>query len=56
MLASEFEQHPELGDNYWGEHPGYPVAEWASEALNNDTRVGYWDWVRLNIEQEEDDE
>jgi len=30
---------------YWGEHPDAPISDWQFEVANNDTRVGYWDWV-----------
>lgn len=30
---------------YWGEHPEHSVEEWLDEIANNDTRMGYWDWV-----------
>lgn len=29
----------------WGEHPDYPVRDWKREVDNNDTRLGYWEWV-----------
>ena len=31
----------------WGEHPHHPVEDWQYEVANNDTRLGYWDWVAL---------
>lgn len=36
-----------LQDRYgvWGEHPDYPVLDWVNEVSNDDTRLGYWDWV-----------
>ena len=37
----------------WGEHPDHPKDIWSSECLNNDTVIGYWDWVSSRIEQEE---
>ena len=30
---------------YWGEHPDHDVDSWKYEIANNDTRLGYWDWV-----------
>ncbi len=29
----------------WGSHPKYPVKDWQYQVANNDTRLGYWDWV-----------
>jgi hypothetical protein len=39
----------------WGEHPDYPVDEWQAEVANDDTRKGYWEWVKAKIEDEEDE-
>lgn len=40
----------------WGNHPDpvYDMAEWRREVENEDTRLGYWDWVagRLFLEQD----
>ncbi len=46
----------ELEDEYghWGEHPVYPVADWQYEAANNDTRLGYWEWVSNKIANEDE--
>ncbi|WP_304526880.1 hypothetical protein [Halomonas sp. I5-271120] len=56
MTASEFDQHPELGTDFWGEHPEHPLDVWQSEVADDDTRLGYWAWVLVRIEQEEEDE
>lgn len=37
----------------WGEHPEYPVSDWQYEVANGYTRSGYWDWVSINIESQE---
>ena len=29
----------------WAEDPEYPAADWRGEAGNDDTRLGYWEWV-----------
>lgn len=29
----------------WGQCEDYPRRDWAYEAGNNDTQLGYWDWV-----------
>ncbi len=39
----------------WGEHPDYPVDEWQAEVANDDTRKGYWEWVKAKVEGEEDE-
>lgn len=33
-----------LGDP-WSEDPEFPVADWQYEVQNNDTRLGYHEWV-----------
>jgi hypothetical protein len=35
----------------WGEHREYPVAQWQNEVASHDTRLGYWDWVAVRLEQ-----
>lgn len=29
----------------WSEHPIYRVQDWKHEVMNDDTRLGYWEWV-----------
>lgn len=41
LTAEDFRQH----FGHWGENPDHPVSDWAAEAKNNDTRMGYWEWV-----------
>ena len=36
----------------WGTHPDYPLSDWQYEVNNDDTRLGYWDWVAAQIETE----
>ncbi|MGX1201105.1 hypothetical protein [Marinobacter sp. MBR-105] len=55
MKATDFDQHPELGDNFWGSDPQFPVADWQQEVANDDTRLGYWDWVQVQREQADDE-
>lgn len=46
--------HPNIpvGAGYmWGEHPLYPVQDWQHEVSNDDTRRGYWTWVRAKLEE-----
>lgn len=57
MLASEFDTHPEFqGLGYWDEHPDHPVGDWQSEVEADDTRLGYWDWVLVQMDQAENDD
>lgn len=39
---------------HWGEDSTYPVSDWQEEVGRDDTRLGYWDWVRG--QQEDTDE
>ena len=32
-------------------HPDLPRVDWAYEAQMGDTQVGYWSWVRFQLEQ-----
>jgi hypothetical protein len=40
----------------WGEDPAYPRRDWAYDVSNNDTSLGYWEWVKHNRESHKDDE
>ena len=42
----------------WNEHPDYPRSDWQDEVANDDTLLGYWDWVdhRIEAEDREDDD
>lgn len=53
-LGSERTDDPEF--NHWGEDPAYPVRDWRYQAGNNDTRLGYWDWVDGEREADAADE
>lgn len=36
-------------DDLWAVHPDHPVADWQAEVVNDDTRLGYWDWVAARL-------
>ena len=36
----------------WGNHSNYPVEDWGYEVSNDETRLGYWEWVAAKIENE----
>ena len=46
-------QEQEKYGGIWGEHPVYTVQWWGYEASENNTRLGYWEWVVHQIEAEE---
>ena len=37
----------------WQTHPDYSREDWKYEVENDDTNLGYWDWVRHAIEWED---
>ena len=45
MNSQQFHEHFGENANYWAEDPDYTVAAWQDEVGNDDTRLGYWDWV-----------
>lgn len=34
---------------YWSEHPEHPRSGWIFDAVNEDTQLGYWEWVADRI-------
>lgn len=40
----------------WGEDPEYSRADWCHVAGDNDTSLGYWDWVDRKREIDSEDE
>lgn len=41
--------------NVWDEYTEFPRHDWAYEVENDDTNLGYWDWVRNKIEALEEE-
>jgi len=39
--------------NPWAEDPDWPVSDWKYDVQNDDTRLGYWEWVEHNKESHE---
>lgn len=37
-------------DDIWADDPEYPVSDWQLEVANDDTRLGYWQWVEAQRE------
>jgi hypothetical protein len=37
----------------WGEHPFYSMCDWRNSVADQETRLGYWQWVASLIDQEE---
>lgn len=40
---------PVIVPSTWEEHVAYPVADWKYEVANDDTRLGYREWVEAQI-------
>jgi hypothetical protein len=40
----------------WGEHPDFAVDDWQQEVASDDTRKGYWEWVKAKIDEADEDE
>ena len=55
-LSEEAHKLREESGGFWRSHPDYPVTDWQYEVANNDTRLGYWEWVVSTKEMEVDDE
>ena len=49
----------ELAEKYagpngaWGEHPDFCRNDWQTEVGNDDTLLGYWDWVVAQLDQQD---
>lgn len=39
----------------WGEHPNHPVTDWQAQVTDGDTRLGYWDWLVVELETAAED-
>jgi hypothetical protein len=40
----------QFGDGRWGDHPVFPHEAWRHEVNEDNTRLGYWEWVAAMIE------
>ena len=50
LSLSEIDEISADFGGYWeGNHPDHPVDAWRHEIINNDTRMGYWEWVAARI-------
>jgi len=41
--------HKEHG-GFWGHYPDHPVGDWQDEVAAGNTRLGYWEWVGVQLE------
>lgn len=35
--------------SYWSEFDPVPLSDWKQEVANNDTRLGYWEFVAIQL-------
>ena len=38
--------------DHWSEDPDYPLRDWRHEVADDNTRLGYWQWVRDRREEQ----
>jgi hypothetical protein len=38
---------------YWWSEEDHPVADWQYAVANDDTRLGYWEWLAIQREADE---
>lgn len=51
LIASIIKTNPGEG-NLWGSDEKFPHVDWQSQVADNDTRLGYWDWVKTKRERD----
>ncbi len=51
-MTNEARKLADHNGGVWGQYSKYPVEDWAYEVSNDDTRLGYWDWVLERIGRE----
>jgi hypothetical protein len=49
----EAKKRADRGLGVWGELLGYPVSDWQDEVAVDDTRLGYREWVELQLEADQ---
>lgn len=40
--------------DHWESHPAFPVEDWKYEVENNDTRLGYKEWLKHRLGEKTD--
>ena len=43
---------PLTGYQYWEDHPRYESSDWRREVADENTRAGYWAWVKNQLAEE----
>ena len=52
MANSSYRNVPTRGLDYWDSYPEYPVESWRQGVATDQTRRGYWEWVRQRLDAE----
>jgi hypothetical protein len=48
--AMTAEEICEIYGGYWAECPQFSTVDWREAISADETRLGYWDWVKLQLE------
>ena len=56
LTATELQEKYDHVSGKWGEHPDYRMEAWGEAAADLSTRLGYWDWVVAQLEQDGDED
>lgn len=54
-MDADIEALSEKHGGYWGEHRLYPLSDWQEHVCNNETRLGYWEYVEAQLEIAKDE-
>ena len=54
MGPDQLREKYETSDGGRGQHATYPLEDWQHEVGNDETRLGYWEWVSHQLESEPD--
>ncbi|SEC75870.1 Uncharacterised protein (plasmid) [Tsukamurella tyrosinosolvens] len=55
-MSSIYDEAQTLADGHggtWSSHPGWPLEDWRYAVQNDDTRLGYWEWIVDEMRAEE---
>ena len=55
-LSDHADALKEANGGVWGNVSGHLTEDWRDEAINDDTRLGYWEWAANRIDSGEFEE
>lgn len=50
LTADQLSNKYEDQSDEWKYHPMFSHGEWVDEVFRHETRLGYWDWVAVQVE------